>query len=118
MMASVRVDLCKGGRDMKRSETMHHPWDHGNLRSLSVAIRQRTIKALCGRRVAFTASTISQHISCPGCRAALRTKVEECDALLAGEPEPVYAGVPQEVIDNLRRALLGARDFYQAVLDR
>jgi hypothetical protein len=61
----------------------HAPFDMGALNTLGALTGQKTIKALCGKRVAFEDDAMTRRIECPACRAALAHRAADHVAMIA-----------------------------------
>lgn len=76
----------------------HYPFDDGALAVLGALSGQKTIKAICGRRVSFDAHAVGKHIDCALCREALTRKIGETRELLALAPS--VTGETRAAIDS------------------
>lgn len=61
----------------------HYPW-HGNstLHALGAVVRQKTVKAECGKRVPYAAADPAKAVTCVLCAQRLSDESEQLSALL------------------------------------
>ena len=89
----------------------HYPFDDGVLAALGALAGQKTIKALCGKRVAFLIDAHTKHVDCPACREVLKQRIANAKHLMTMTPS-------EYVSDDLRKSCEGQIARLTEVLNR